>query len=104
MRVALTLLCLAPLFGCHSLAPLQQARQDRFQCQANALAKVVEPTLDAVELLKDLYAGRADLGVVLGSVAATQAEVQTLLAALRDCGTDVEQVPAEEPALLQTSW
>lgn len=97
--LALLSICLLPVFACHDLSPKQQARLDQFECQAAALAEVVEPTLNATELLRDLYAGKADLAQALGAVSATQGEVQRLLNSLRECGTEFE---SDEP-LLQTN-
>lgn len=93
--------------ACHDLTPRQQAKLDRFECQARALAQVVEPTLDAAEVLKDLYTGEAELASVIGAVGATRAEFEQLLADLESCGTIVERAPAPEPAepaALRVSW
>jgi hypothetical protein len=104
------LLCLLPvcaLWACHDLTPKQATRLDRFQCQAEALAPAVEPALDATELLKDLYAGKANLGAVLSALAISQAELNALLMRLQACDTDLEldePQPAPEPAKLRASW
>lgn len=87
---ALALTC-----GCHSLTPAQQAKVEKFDCQVRALAPLVEPALDAAELARDLYAGKGDLGRVLGSLNATQAEVDALVEALRACETAA--LPVREP-------
>lgn len=81
--------------GCASLqnVPAQRARVDKFECQAAALAPLTDPLFDTEQLLLDLYAGKADLGQVLGSLDATQAEVKGLLDRLSAC-----EGPPPEPA------
>lgn len=71
--------------GCHDLTPKQQAQLDKFECQVEALKLIVEPALDAADLLKDLYAGKAQLGAVLGALGAQEPEVRELVARLRAC-------------------
>lgn len=81
--------------GCHSLTPAQQARVDKFECQARAIAPLTLPALDAEKLLVDLYEGKADLGTVIANTGATEAEVKAALAALRACTT--AELPEREP-------
>jgi hypothetical protein len=101
----LLLTCTLLVLACHDLTPRQQARLDRFECQARALAEVVEPTIDAAALLTDLYAGKADLAAVLGAVAATRAEAEQLIADLKACGTVIEGPAAPvEPAAVRVVW
>jgi len=83
------------------LSPAQQERLDRFECQARALAPVVEPVHDAVQLLRDLREGKADLGKVLKSLAATEGEVRALVARLEACDGAPEPQPAQ---LVPASW
>lgn len=83
--------------GCTSLTPAQAARADKFECQVAALAPLVEPTLDAAELARELYRGSADLGRVLKTLDASQAELAELLERLHNCEPPVP-VPAGEPS------
>ena len=85
------------LSGCHSLTPAQQAKADKLECQVAALRPLVEPALDAAELVRELYKGEADLGKVLGSLGATQAEVEALLGRLHECDPQ-GPVPAGAPS------
>lgn len=100
IEIALFLGFWALLCGCHSLTPAQQAKADKFQCQIAAVAPLVEPALDAAELVRDLYKGSADMGKVLGSLGATQGEVEGLLKALRTCEANV--LPEREPPTEET--
>lgn len=79
------LLLLPVLFACASLPASKQAQLDRFECQAKALAPSVEPVFDSVDLLRDLYAGRADLSSVLQALESTQADVAELRDRLQAC-------------------
>ena len=80
--VCFLLFCL--LFcGCGVFAA--SPRAERFQCQARALQPVVGDVLDAEQLVRDVYTGKASLGSVLGSLKATQAEVEAVAAALQAC-------------------
>lgn len=71
--------------SCHALTPAQQAKNEKFDCQVRALEPLVSPTLDAAELARDLYLGKADMGRVLGSLSASKEEVQALLARIASC-------------------
>lgn len=93
-----TLLALAA--GCTPCTPAQQAKLDLFECQVHALAPLVEPVLDAADLVRDLETGKADLRSVLGSFAKTQAEVDATLKALRACA--VAELPVREPPTEET--
>lgn len=77
--------------GCHALTPAQEARLDKLDCQARALEPLVSPALDAAELVRDLYAGKADLAAVLANVGASREDVKALFARLKACE------PAPEP-------
>lgn len=81
--------------ACHELSPAQQAKLDLFECQAAALAPLVEPAIDSAKLARDLYVGGADLGLVFAHLNATQAEVTQTLDALRACTTAA--LPVREP-------
>jgi hypothetical protein len=79
--------------GCHSLTPAQEARLDKLDCQARALEPLVSPALDAAELVRDLYAGKADLADVLANVGASREDVKALLDRLRACEGPPPEVP-----------
>ena len=82
--------------GCgifESLPPAKQAQLDLLECRAHALAPAVEPVFDAVELARDVYAGRASLPAVLRALQASEAEVRALGEALRACEPEAPQPP-----------
>lgn len=88
MRTALAIAALALSSGCGifgSLSPAKQAQLDLLECRAHALAPVVEPVFDAVELARDIYAGRASLPAVLKALGAGEAEVRALVEAFKAC-------------------
>lgn len=97
MRTALAIAALALSSGCGifgSLPPGKQAQLDLLECRAQALAPAVEPVFDAVELARDIYAGRASLPAVLKALNATEAELRALVEGLKVC--DGEPAPALE--------
>lgn len=79
------------LQGCASLPPPKQAELDLFDCRVEAVKPAVEPVLDAAELVRDLYAGRASLGAVLQALDKGEAEVRAVLERLRAC--DAPELP-----------
>lgn len=98
IQVATLLALFSCGLSCAPCTPAQQAKLDRFECQVHALAPLVEPALDAAELARDLYAGKADLGAVLGSLNASEAEVDALLARLHECSAEPEKLPEGSPS------
>lgn len=83
--------------GCHNLTSAQAAKVEKFDCQVRALAPLVEPALDAAELARDLYSGKADMGRVLGSLGASKAEVTALSERLSECSPESAGLPEGEP-------
>jgi hypothetical protein len=79
--------------GCKDLTPKQQARVDKFECQAAALAPLVGPVMDSTELLHDLYAGRASLPNILKHIDASEDEVDALLKRLGECDNSAAPEP-----------
>ena len=77
------------------LTPKQQARLDKFECQAEALKPLVEPVYDAVELLQKLRTGEANLNAVLENLDAARSEVEALFSRLEACNGD-EPAPVEQ--------
>ncbi len=71
--------------ACHDLTPRQQARLDKFECQAAALAPLVEPIYDATDLLRAARAGEADINQVLRALAVAEDEVRALVSRLEGC-------------------
>lgn len=88
-------------FGCHSLTPKQQARLDKFQCQVEAVAPLVEPLYDAGDLVLKMRSGEAALSQVLQSLGAGESEVRALISRLDACNDAPESQP---DALVHTSW
>ena len=78
--IALALL----LSGC-SLLKAAPPRVERFNCQVRALEPLVGDVLDAEQLVKDLYAGRANMQAVLANLDVAAPEVLELMSALRAC-------------------
>lgn len=78
------LLCSA-LPACTNLTPAQEARSELFECRAAALAPVLGDVLDAAQLIRDVYVGRASLSSALGSLDATPEELSQLVSALSAC-------------------
>ena len=64
---------------------LPEPRVAQFECRVRALQPLVGDVLDAEQLVRDVYAGRASLGSVLGALDATQSEVMALTEALEAC-------------------
>lgn len=83
------------LSACHSLTPAQVARAEKFKCEAEALAPLVEPALDAVKLAEDIYKGQAQLDAALAFLHVTQVEADALNARLAACKPGAE--PAAAP-------
>lgn len=75
--------------GCKQLSPAEQAKLDLFDCRVHALAPLAGPVLDTEELVRDLYSGKADLGVVIVASGATEAQVRAALAAMHACDAPV---------------
>jgi len=86
---ALTLFWLAlpaAILGCAGLfggAP--DPRVAKFECHVAALAPVVGDVFDTGELVRDAYAGKANVDDVLRALGATQAELEQVLSALAAC-------------------
>jgi hypothetical protein len=99
--LSLVLAALAALgysqFGC-TLAQTEaaRARVDLFECRAHALQPVVGDVLDAQELVRDVYAGKASLGAAFAALKVTQAEAEAVAAALAAC--DGPSVPEGDPS------
>lgn len=86
------LLVWCALSGC-ALFSASNARVERFDCQVRAIEPLVGDVLDARQLVRDIYTGKASLGTVLGTLGATEAEVRALVEALQAC-----EPPAEIPS------
>lgn len=98
MRAALAGGCaalLALVVGCKFLSDAKP-RVERFECQVRALEPLVGDVLDAEQLVRDVYAGKASLANVLANIEATQDELKALMLALRGC-----EPPPPEPELPQ---
>ncbi len=98
MKISIAILSCLTFFACAGvqLSPKQQARLDKLECQAAALAPLVEPFYDAAELIRKARSGEANLNQVLRTLEATEGEVQALLARLAEC-----EEPAPAPALTE---
>ena len=96
MKHILILAALA--LACHDLTPKQQAALNTFECEVHVLSRYVEPVLDAAQLARDLYTGKADLGTALGSLGMLQSEADMALEMLRACRGKPEPLVAPPPA------
>ena len=77
--------------GC-GLLGASEPRVERFECQVRAFKPLVGNVMDAEQLVRDLYAGKASLNSVLHNVQATREELVKLLADLQAC-----EPPPPEP-------
>lgn len=95
MRSTLALVLAISLPGCAYFGGAKTPETERFDCQVAALEPVVGRVLDAQDLVRDLYAGKADLGEVLTSLRTDKAKVDALVQALRACSAkDAPAAPA----------
>lgn len=91
MKSNFVLACLFVL-GCGgSLSPAQQARVDKFECRVEALKPYVGEVMDAAQLVRDLYAGKASLSNALGSLDLTESDAKDLFAAFAECDAPKEE-------------
>lgn len=82
--------------------PADQQRAARFECEVEAVAPLAGSVLDAAELMRDIYAGKAELPTALAFTKATPPEVDKLVKALRACKSAlVEEEPTPEPPHVQ---
>ncbi len=95
LRFSFILAALAAFTGCSALPASKQAKLDQLECRAKALAPVVEPLFDAVELAREIYLGRASLPAVLKALNASEAEVRALVEALDACTPPPASGPVE---------
>lgn len=101
MKFALLCFLSLPLACSAQLTPKQQARLDKFECQAKALTPLVEPIYEASDLLLKLRSGEASLRQVLTTLEAGEPEVKALFERLQACEGEPEPEPA---ALTPASW
>lgn len=71
-------------------------RAEKFECAVRALEPLVGEVYDARELVRDLYAGKASLGAVIGNLEASAPEIMQLLRDLKAC--EPPPPPDAEPA------
>lgn len=88
-RTAVGYVCIATLavwfaLGCGVFGP-SNPRAERFECAVRALEPLVGEVYDARELVRDLYAGKASLGAVIGNLEASAPEVMQLMRDLKAC-------------------
>lgn len=83
--------------GCHAQSPTQEARNDRFECEAAAFAKLLPAGIDAADLVQRLYTGSASLESVLANVQATLPELENLTKALNACRAEALPAAASIP-------
>ena len=87
---SLLLACAAALgysqLGCtRTQSEAARARVDLFACRVHAVEPVVGDVLDASELVRDVYTGKASLGAAFAALQITESEAQAVVAALQDC-------------------
>lgn len=100
VRTRFLALAVAAVLGtvaCSSLLRPKSPKLTRFECQAKALEPALGDVFDTEQLLRDLYAGKADLGQALQSAHATADEVNALLNALHACEAPAAPPPAIDP-------
>lgn len=79
------LLAWIALSGCGLLGGSVSPKVERFNCQVRALEPLVGDVLDAEDLLRDVYAGRASLDAVAAYLKLTQAQLVQFNAAIAAC-------------------
>lgn len=92
---AVSLLAWLALSGCGVFAP-SNPRAEKFECAVRALEPLVGEVYDARELVRDLYAGKASLGAVIGNLEASAPEIMQLMRDLKAC--EPPPPPDAEPA------
>lgn len=89
MKNAAALVLLASaLAGCSLIspkAPADQAKADRFDCEVEAVVPIAGSVLDAAQLMRDVYAGKADLRSVLALTGSSAEDAAKLISELRKC-------------------
>jgi hypothetical protein len=71
-------------FACKDLQPLSPAAELNL-CRAEAIAPLVGSVDAAVQIVRDVNAGRVSLAEVVSQAKATQAQVMALVVALEKC-------------------
>ena len=92
--------CFSVLLACSVLQEAESPRVSRFLCHVEAIRPLTGDVLEAEQLVRDMYAGKASLGAVLANLEASAAEVQTLNDAIAMCNEafPVNEEPAPDPA------
>ncbi len=83
------------LCSCGVFGGAKSPKLELFECQAAALAPYVGDVLDARELMRDVYVGKANLDAVASFLKLTQAQREAFNAASSAC--DPEPAPASAP-------
>jgi hypothetical protein len=91
---ALQALVFVPLFvslsGCGVFgSDAKSPRAELFECRVAALKPVCGEVLDAAEVVRDIYKGKADLAVILQTLRASAEEVRATVEALKACDPGV---------------
>lgn len=73
-------------------------KTDLFLCRVAALEPAVGEVLDAQQLIRDVYVGKASIAAALSAVGASEAEVRAVIAALQACEPAPVQPTGIEPA------
>jgi len=68
----------------------------RFECQVAAIEPYVGDIFDAVELMRDVYAGKADLSEVAGYLRLTPEKIDAVNAKMRECNGEPQAPPEPE--------
>ncbi len=97
MKIKALFLSALLALGCAQLTPAQQAKLDVFECRVKALEPSCGAVFDVAELVRDVYAGRADLGSVFGALKVTEAEAKAAIERLRACDAPAE-LPTGQPS------
>lgn len=90
---------LSLLFACAALlGPAKSAQLSRFECEVEAVTPLAGDVLDATQLMRDVYTGKAHLNDVAAWTGASDDAIDAANEALRKCGTNFLQVPDDAPA------
>ena len=81
---ATAIICALTAAACGFLGA-KSPKTDLFLCRVAALEPAVGDVLDAEQLIRDVYVGKASIAAALSAVGASAAEVHAVIDALQAC-------------------